>query len=252
VQRAAQMSAADQHEPVSGFGVPVSPRTQALEVGDVKVVHELDALVGREQPFGQARQQRPEIDAVGVRLQRLQREAGRGGIDVDVPKRVALGADMAAREAVVRVPAYGHHLAIDVLDLQPTRRVANLAAVPGRMQGFATLLVTACVTVGLAVPADAVRTSPKKGMWAPSTSPRSDFAMFKRLGVGLVSFRMPWYWVALARPLEPRNPADLGYRWLPEIDEGVREASRRGLRIAVEVQGSPPWANGHRERTFYP
>jgi hypothetical protein len=114
------------------------------------------------------------------------------------------------------------------------------------------LFLTACMVLALAAPAEAVRRSPKKGMWAPSTSPRSDFAMFKRLGVGVVAFRMPWFWVARARPLEPQNPADLGYFWLPEMDQGVREASRRGLRIAVEVQGSPPWANGHRERNFYP
>jgi hypothetical protein len=72
------MSAADQHKPVAGVAALVSLRTHALEVGDVEVVHELDARVGREQPVGQAREQRPEIEAVGERLQGLEREAGRG------------------------------------------------------------------------------------------------------------------------------------------------------------------------------
>ena len=48
-------------------------------------------------------------------------------IGVDVLKRVALGADMSAREVVVLVPAYRQHLAIRVLNLQPTHRLAERA-----------------------------------------------------------------------------------------------------------------------------
>jgi hypothetical protein len=56
-----------------------------------------------------------------------ERKADPLGIDVDVLERVALGADMAAREVVVLVPTYGHHVAIHMPDLQPTHRLAQRA-----------------------------------------------------------------------------------------------------------------------------
>jgi hypothetical protein len=107
----------------------------------------------------------------------------------------------------------------------------------------------ACALLSLAVPAEAARPSPKKGMWGETTH---DFRIYKQLGVRLVAYRLPWDTIATKRPAHPRDPADPAYAWLAGTDRAIRKAARRGMKIAVEVQGAPSWANGGGERYWVP
>ncbi len=87
-------------------------------------------------------------------------------------------------------------------------------------------------------------------MWGGSTT--TDFAAYKQLGVGLVAYRLPWFTIAAQRPADPRDPADPAYVWPAETDRAIKAAARRGLKIAVEVQGSPGWANNFAPRNWIP
>src|SRR3954471_6516665 len=96
-----------------------------------------------------------------------------------------------------------------------------------------------CAALGLlaaapAAPAEAAM----KSMWGPSTLPdgSSAFPVYKRLGVRVLQHQLSWRDVALSRPREPRNPADLAYRWPRSLDDAVAEASRNGIRSALMVK----------------
>ena len=105
-----------------------------------------------------------------------------------------------------------------------------------------------------AAPAEAApRKSFKKGMWGPvAVDGVSQFPVYERLGAGILSLRLQWWRAAPTRPQDPRNPADPAYRWPAEIDQAFREAAASNMRIALEVRGSPAWANGGKPPNWVP
>jgi hypothetical protein len=116
------------------------------------------------------------------------------------------------------------------------------------------LAAAALVLLVCAAPASAApRKSFKKGMWGPvAVDGVSQFPIYRSLGAGILSLRLPWYEVARTRPADPRNPADPAYAWPAEIDAAFREAAASKMRIALDVRGAPPWANGGREPNWVP
>ena len=107
-------------------------RVAGVEAHRVATVVALD----REHPRGDLVERLVPPDALPSGRAAPERKADPLGIEVDVLERVALGADMAARKEVVLVPAYGHHLAIHVLDLQPTHRLAQRAGAVVQARGL--------------------------------------------------------------------------------------------------------------------
>jgi hypothetical protein len=107
-------------------------RVASVEAHRIATVVALDG----DHPRGDVLERLLPPDALPSARAPPERKADPVGIDVDVLERDALGTDMAAREAVVRVPAYGHHLAIQVLDLQPTHRLAQRAGAVVQARGL--------------------------------------------------------------------------------------------------------------------
>jgi hypothetical protein len=93
-----------------------------------------------------------------------------------------------------------------------------------------------------------------KMIWGPLKMPdgASAFPVYRRLGVQVLEMQLSWAQVAATRPADPTNPADPAYTWPTSLDEAVSQAGRYGIRLAVMVKETPPWANGGREPSWAP
>ncbi len=115
------------------------------------------------------------------------------------------------------------------------------------------LLLSAVFAVALALPATAdARTT--KSIWGPVRLPggASAFPVYRDLGVDTFQYALTWSHAAPSRPSQPADPADPAYHWPPELDEAIRLGRRYGVKVAVLVNASPPWANGNRSPAWAP
>jgi hypothetical protein len=114
------------------------------------------------------------------------------------------------------------------------------------------LLLIALVFAYIAGAADA-RYSRKKAIWGPTqVDGLSQFPIYKDLGVGIYEMPVAWDAVASTRPRRPTDPHDRAYRWPPGVAFAIREARRYGMRVALLLGGTPPWANGGRPPAWAP
>jgi hypothetical protein len=117
------------------------------------------------------------------------------------------------------------------------------------------LLLSAILLLALAVPAtaEARRSTLKKAIWGPAqVDGRSQFPIYRRLGVRIWQTNLAWNEIAPTRPRRPGSPSDPAYLWPAELDYAIRQARRHGIRVAAQVLYSPPWANGGRSREWAP
>jgi hypothetical protein len=114
---------------------------------------------------------------------------------------------------------------------------------------LATWLLLAALGAGTASAAP----SPKKAIWGPVTfNGMSQFPIYKDLGVGIYETQLNWDSVAPTRPAQPLDPADPAYRWPATLDQAVAEAAPSGIKVAIQIIGTPPWANGGRGGNWVP
>jgi hypothetical protein len=101
--------------------------------------------------------------------------------------------------------------------------------------------------------AGAARSPAKKAIWGPVTvNGKSEFPLYHDLGVGIFQFGIDWGSVAPTRPRHPRNPKDPAYQWDPEVDYAIHQAAIYHMRILLQPDHAPPWANGNRDRHYGP
>ena len=123
-----------------------------------------------------------------------------------------------------------------------------------RREGILLICVAAALAIGLVAdrPAHA-RPSAKKGIWGPVTvDGRSQFPIYRELGVGVFSLRLPWDGVAQVKPARPRDPRDPAYQWPAELDQAIKLATNAGIRVAVDIRNAPGWANGGHPPNWVP
>jgi hypothetical protein len=121
-----------------------------------------------------------------------------------------------------------------------------------RRRQLAALVLAAAACLILAAPAGA-RPSLKKSIWGPLTvKGKSQFPIYRDLGVGIYQMGVSFNEVAPFRPKNPDDPASRAYHWPAEIDYAIREARKYGIRVALQVEYSPPWANGGRPYRWAP
>lgn len=114
------------------------------------------------------------------------------------------------------------------------------------------LLGAALCSLAAAAPGEA-RYSPKKSIWGPiEVNGVSQFPIYRDLGVGILQDRLNWFDIARTRPARPRDPADPAYTWPPHLDRAVQEGRRHRIRLALQIMGTPRWANGGRHRRWAP
>jgi hypothetical protein len=93
----------------------------------------------------------------------------------------------------------------------------------------------------------------KKSIWGPVTREgKSQFPIYHDLGAGIWQTTLNWRDTTPSRPANPTNPADPAYRWPPELNQAVREASKYHIRITLLVMSTPPWANGGQPYNWVP
>jgi hypothetical protein len=97
------------------------------------------------------------------------------------------------------------------------------------------------------------RASVLKGIWGPSTrNGVSLFPIYKQLGDTLYEEDLHWDTIAPRRPTSPRNPRDAAYRWPAAVTSAVALAKRYNMQVALQIIGSPRWANGNKPPRWAP
>jgi hypothetical protein len=112
--------------------------------------------------------------------------------------------------------------------------------------------------VALAVPAAAVHAAPRMPIgffddpsfrWSPDRA--QNLAAAAAAGATVIHTTASWALIAPTRPAHPGNADDPAYR-LGDLDELVRESARYGLRVMIDVTGTPKWANGGQTQNHMP
>jgi hypothetical protein len=103
---------------------------------------------------------------------------------------------------------------------------------------FAALVVCAPAPAGAAP-------SVKKAIWGPAkVDGRSQFPIYRDLGVRIYQAQLLWNEIAPTPPARPRDPDDPAYHWPASVDFALSEARRHGIRLALQLIYAPEWANG--------
>ena len=114
---------------------------------------------------------------------------------------------------------------------RPTRLVALVVA------------TLALVVAAAATPPDARAFS--KAIWGQVyRNGVNQFPLYHRLGVSIFETSLDWATVAPQRPRHPANPRDPAYEWPTDLAQAITQARRFHIRVLVQIDGSPPWANG--------
>lgn len=117
---------------------------------------------------------------------------------------------------------------------------------------LAGLVLAAALLTGATASADAAQ-SHKKAMWGPTmVGGKSQFPIYRDLGVGIYETAVSWAGTAATKPANPLDPGDPAYTWSPDLDFAVKEAKRYKIAVSLQVLRTPGWANGGRGQTVPP
>ena len=115
------------------------------------------------------------------------------------------------------------------------------------------LCMAAALAFGGAGVAHAKTVDGKKAIWGPvRVGGVSQFPIYQELGVSIYQTGIDWSAVAPTRPTDPGNPADTAYRWPAELDDAISQAALFHMRVLIEVNGAPGWANGGHPSSWAP
>jgi hypothetical protein len=92
-----------------------------------------------------------------------------------------------------------------------------------------------------------------KAIWGPVTHDgKSQFPLYKELGVGIYETGIEWDHAAPRRPQNPSDPNDPAYQWPDAVDQAVAQASSYGMRVSITLTRAPLWASGHGDPAWAP
>lgn len=110
----------------------------------------------------------------------------------------------------------------------------------------------------LAAPAAAVHAAPKMPIgffddpsfrWSPTRA--ENLRQASVAGASVIHTTASWASLAPTRPANPANAADPAYK-LNDLDELVYQAGLYGLRVMIDINGTPKWANGGKAPNVMP
>lgn len=116
-------------------------------------------------------------------------------------------------------------------------------SVPPRLRFVVASLLGVLALLTTAQPAAAF----EKSIWGPAQiDGKSQFPVYKDLGVDLYQRSVNWAQLTPTRPADPTNPNDPAYLWGadPDLDLAIREASASGISVLLMPWKTPEWANG--------
>ncbi len=92
-----------------------------------------------------------------------------------------------------------------------------------------------------------------KAIWGPSRHGGvSQFPVYRELGISIYQDDLHWNLIARRRPHHARDPRAPAYVWPAEVTASVAQAKRYGMQVALEIIGSPTWANGNKTPRWAP
>ena len=119
--------------------------------------------------------------------------------------------------------------------------------------GRARVLALALAVAFAADASPAASAAPLKGIWGPATRDGASlFPTYRQLGDQLYEDDLHWNLIARRRPKHPRDPNDSAYVWPSEVDSSAVAARRYGMRVALQIIGSPRWTNGDKPPRWAP
>lgn len=108
---------------------------------------------------------------------------------------------------------------------------------------IAGMVLAVALFTGATASADAAQ-SRKKAIWGPAmVDGKSQFPIYKDLGVGIYQSAVSWAEAAPSKPADPLDPNDPAYTWNPTLDFAVAEAARYGIAVSLLILQTPNWAN---------
>ena len=121
-----------------------------------------------------------------------------------------------------------------------------------RLSRVAVALVLTFALAG-AVEGSVAAASGLKAMWGPGVrNGVSLFPTFSDLDVSIYEDDLHWNLIARRRPRDPTNPRDPAYAWPAEVTSSVAQANRYGMQVALEIIGTPGWANAGKTPRWIP
>ena len=85
--------------------------------------------------------------------------------------------------------------------------------------------------------------------WSPDRG--QNLAAAAAAGATIIHTTANWALIAPTRPAHPADPDDPAYH-LGDVDQLVRDSARYGLRVMIDVTGTPKWANGGQSPNHMP
>jgi hypothetical protein len=117
--------------------------------------------------------------------------------------------------------------------------------------GFLALALALALLLGGGAPS--ARAAALKAIWGPSThNGVSLFPLYHQLGDRIYEDDLHWDLIARTRPANPRDPNDPAYTWPAEVASAVAGAKRYKMSVALQIIGSPRWANGGKPPKWAP
>lgn len=114
-------------------------------------------------------------------------------------------------------------------------------------------LLGVLLLAGWAIGATPVCAAALKGIWGPATrNGVSLFPVYRELHDQLYEDDLHWDAIATRRPRDARNPNDRAYVWPVEVSSAVAQARRYHMQVALQIIGSPRWANGGKAPRWAP
>ena len=95
----------------------------------------------------------------------------------------------------------------------------------------------------------------KKLMWGPPFLADSTplWPTYRDLGVGIFGVQARWEEIAPdRRPADPTDPKDPAYEWPQYLTDSIRKAQRNGMKVQLQLMGTPRWANGGQSWNWIP
>jgi hypothetical protein len=122
-----------------------------------------------------------------------------------------------------------------------------------RTRHAAIAFLAAVILLAVAVGGAEAKVSTKKAIWGPTqVVGKSQFPIYRDLGVGIYETTISWADVAQTRPAHPTTPGDAAYRWPADVDYAVSQGRKYGIAVSVLITGAPGWANGGHDSRYAP